>query len=209
MGVRKWYGSVSLCLGLLFAAPAFGGGYYIPHQTARGVGMSNALTAGVDDPSAVYYNPSALSEIDGNQLLLSGSYINVVSSVENSGHKEVNGGRDNFTRSLFCNYHLPGTDLHLGLGLYSPFRLATFYHAAFTRFAARDAELKTYYLTPALSWSPSRYFSIGAGTSYIHGTGMFSRSLCFDPVFGCTGPTLFPREEKIRLHGSDDTYSYN
>src|ERR1041384_5783671 len=113
MGVRKWYGSVLLCLGLLFgASPAFGGGYYIPHQTARGLGMSNALTAGVDDPSAVYYNPSALSEIDGNRLLLSGTYINVVSSVENSGHKEVNGGRDNFAGSFFGNYHVPGTDLH-------------------------------------------------------------------------------------------------
>ncbi len=210
MGVRKWYGSVWLCVGvLLYASPVFAGGYYIPHQTARGVGMSNALTAGVDDPSAVYYNPSALSEIDGNRLLLSGTYINVVSSVENSGHKDVNGGRDNFAGSFFGNYHVPGTDLHLGLGVYSPFGLATSYHAGFTRFAARDAELKTYYLTPALAWSPSQYFSVGAGASYIHATGLFSRTLCFDPVLGCTNRALVAAEERIRLHDDDDTYSYN
>jgi long-subunit fatty acid transport protein len=38
---------------------AIAGGYTIPHQTARGLGLSNAMTAGVNDASAVYYNPAA------------------------------------------------------------------------------------------------------------------------------------------------------
>src|SRR4051812_16918463 len=163
MGACRWHVAALLGVSLLLAGTrVLAGGYYIPHQTARGVGLSNALTAGVDDPSAVYYIPAALSEVDGDRLLLSGSYINVVSSVENSGHREVNGGRDNFAGSFFGNYHVPHSDLHLGLGIYSPFGLATSYHGAFTRFGARDAELKTYYLTPAISWSPSRFFSVGA-----------------------------------------------
>src|SRR5258705_5255495 len=124
-----------LLLFVIIFAPAGGwaGGYYIPHQTARGVGLSNALTAGVDDPSAVYYNPAALGEVEGNQLLLSGSYINVVSSVENGGDRAVNSGRHNLTGSLFGNYHVPGTDLNLGLRVYSPFGLAASYSADFTR----------------------------------------------------------------------------
>src|SRR5258706_779381 len=195
---------------IIFApAGAWAGGYYIPHQTARGVGLSNALTGGVDDPSAVYYNPAALGEVEGNQLLLSGSYINVVSSVESGGERAGNSGRHNLTGSLFGNYHVPGTDLNLGLGIYSPFGLATSYSADFTRFAAHDSQLKTYYLTPALSWDPSPYFSVGGGASYIHASALLSRSLCFDPVFGCTGPTFFPREEKIRLKDTDNTYGFN
>src|SRR5687767_15981159 len=59
---------------------ALAGGYMIPHQTARGLGLSNAMTAGVNDPSAVYYNPAALGEVDGNNLLVSGTYVNVRSS---------------------------------------------------------------------------------------------------------------------------------
>ena len=77
----------------------FAGGFMVPHQTARGVGISNALTASVSDASAVYYNPAALSEIDGNNLLVSGSYINVVSRVENDGRKVVNKHEDNLYKS--------------------------------------------------------------------------------------------------------------
>ncbi len=59
------------CIALLVASlgNALAGGYAIPHQTAKAVGLSNAVTAGVNDPSAVYVNPAALTEIEGNQVL--------------------------------------------------------------------------------------------------------------------------------------------
>ena len=193
-------------LAILGTRDAFAGGFYIPHQTARGVGLSNALTAGVDDPSAVYHNPAALSEVEENQLLLTGTYINVISSVENSGHKAVNLHDDNFTGSLFGNYHVPRTDFTLGLGIYAPFGLATSYGGGFTRFAARLTELKTLYLTPAVSWHPSKFFSVGGGFSFVHSSALLSRSLCFDGIFGCAFPG---GEEKIRIKDSDNAYSYN
>jgi hypothetical protein len=58
---------------LSLSRDAGAGGYMIPHQTARALGLSNAMTAGVNDPSAVYYNPAALGEVDGNNLLISGT----------------------------------------------------------------------------------------------------------------------------------------
>src|SRR3970040_271129 len=86
--------SISFALFGLFAIDGrdiFAGGFLVPHQTARGLGLASAVTAGVDDPSAVYYNPAALSEVSGNNLLGSGSYITLVSSVENGGGA---GGRE-------------------------------------------------------------------------------------------------------------------
>ena len=78
----------------------------LPHQTAKGLGLSNAQTAGVNDASAVYYNPAALSEVDGNNLLVNGSYIEVINRVENAGRKAKNQRDDHFVASLFANYHL-------------------------------------------------------------------------------------------------------
>lgn len=204
-------GAVSFfCFAVVTATTVFAGGYYLPHQTARGVGLSNALTAGVDDPSAVYYNPAALGEVEGNQLLLTGSYINTINSVENSGRKADNLNENHFTGSLFGNYHIPGTDISLGLGAYTPFGLATSYGGGFTRFGARQTQLKTLYLTPAASWSPFKFLSVGGGFSFIHSSAVLSRSLCFDPTpLACTSSLVFPKETKVRITDSANAYSYN
>jgi long-chain fatty acid transport protein len=190
------------------SSKALAGGYMIPHQTARGLGLSNAMTGGVNDPSAVYYNPAALSEVNGNHLLASGTYVNVVNSVENSGRKASNKHDDNFLASLFANYHIPGTDFTLGIGTYAPFGLATTYdNDEFTRFAARRTELKTIYVTPALSWHPSNYFSLGAGLSFVHSSGVFSRALCLDPISFCTQDLGL--EGTVRVTDTVDAFAYN
>ena len=190
---------------------AIAGGYIIPHQTARGIGLSNAFIAGVDDASATYYNPAALGEIVGNNLLASGIYINAINSVENSGRKAKNEHDDNFLASMFTNYHIPNSDFTLGLGTYSPFGLATTYERDFTRFAAQRSELRTIYVTPSIAWHPSKYFAAGLGLSYVHASGLFSRSLCLDAFLvdaGCATPGgTF--EGRIRVTDTANAFTYN
>lgn len=187
------------------------GGYIIPHQTARGLALSNALIAGVDDASATYYNPGALGEISGNNLMINGVYINAVNSVENNGRKAVNKHDDNLIASMFANYHVPGTDFTLGIGTYSPFGLATTYERDFTRFAANRTELKTIYVTPSVAWHPSKYFSAGAGFSYVHASGLFTRALCLDAFSvdnGCATPGgTF--EGRLRVTDTANAFTYN
>jgi long-chain fatty acid transport protein len=190
------------------ATKVVAGGYMTPHQTARGLGLSNAVTAGVNDASAVYYNPAALSEVRGDNLLVSGSYANLQNSVENNGRKSTNKHDDNFLASFFANYHIPGSDFTLGIGTYAPFGLATEYGKdSFTRFAAIDAELKTIYVTPALSWNPSSYFSVGAGLSFVHASAVFSRALCLDPFSFCM--QSLGLEGRVRLTDTADAFAYN
>ena len=186
---------------------ALGGGFMVPHQTAKGVGLSNALTAGVSDSSAVFYNPAALSEVEGNSLLATGIYINVINSVENSGRTSVNKHDDNFLATLFANYHIPGTDFTAGFGMYTPYGLATTYEDNFTRFAAERSELKTIYLTPALSWHPMQYFSFGAGMSFVHASGLFSRSICLAGGGACAVPGL--ADGRIRVTDTANAFTYN
>ncbi len=171
--------SFGFCFSLLLAnanREVLAGGYMIPHQTARGLGLSNAVTAGVNDPSAVYYNPAALSEIQGDSLLISGTYVNLQNSVENSGRKSTN-------------------------------QHETYDSDAFTRFAAISTELKTIYVTPALAWNPSNYFSLGAGLSFVHSSGVFSRALCLDPISACTQPLGL--EGRVRITDTADAFAYN
>lgn len=181
----------------------------LPQQTAKGLGLSNAQTAGVNDASAVYYNPAALSEVDGNNLLVTGSYIEVINSVENGGRTARNQDDDHFVASLFANYHIPRSDFTLGIGTYSPFGLATEYNRDFTRFAADQTKLKTIYVTPAASWHPSKYFSLGGGLSFVHASGVFSRSLCFDVLIDGCVTRGGPLEGRMRLTDTTNAFTYN
>lgn len=205
--IVQW-ATVALCL-VLQLPYCLAGGFMIPHQTARGLGLSNAQTAGINDASAVYYNPAALSEVDGNNLLLSGSYINVINSVENDGRTARNQHDDHFLASLFANYHIPGREFSLGIGTYSPFGLATDYNRDFTRFAAERSELKTIYVTPAVSWHPSKYFSLGAGFSFVHASGVFSRGLCFDLLIDGCVTRGGPLEGRMRITDTSNAFTYN
>jgi len=188
---------LSICLTVQAASA---GGYALPYQSAGAVGRGNALTAGVHDPSAVYYNPAALSEIEGNQILGGVQYINVVSGVENSGRNSRNKHDDNFIPTLFANYHVPASELTAGIGLYTPFGLATSYDDnSFTRFGAVRSELRTFYFTPAIAWRVDRSLSVGGGLSIVHSSALFTRALFLGG--GAEG--------RIRLTDTDNSYTYN
>ncbi len=178
----------------------FAGGYAIPHQTAKALGLSNAVTAGVDDPSAVYVNPAALTEIEGNQIVGGINYIQLLSSVKNSGVKARNRRDDHYLPTFFANFHIPQTDLTLGFGSYSPFGLATSYDKdAITRFAAIRSEIKPFYLNWAAAWRASDLISIGIGASFVRGSATLTRAIFLGT----------PTDAQARITGTDQTFAYN
>ncbi len=192
-------GSPLICL-ILLLQEVSGGGYALPYQSAGAVGLGNAVTAGVQDPSAVYSNPAALSEVEGNQILGGLQYINVVSGLQNSSRTSHNQHDDNVIPTLFANYHLPATELTTGIGIYAPFGLATSYgEGKFTRFGAIRSELRTMYLNPAIAWRVNPSLSIGGGVSFVHSSALFSRALLLGG--GAEG--------RIRLTDTDDGFTYN
>ncbi len=199
---------------LLAVGEALAGGYAIPQQTAKAVGMSNAMTAGVNDPSAVYYNPAALTEIDGNQLLGTFSYINVQSNVQNSDTtfksdtKSINRQEHNFVPTFFGNFHIPESKFTLGLGFYTPFGLSVDYDEnSFTRYAITEAELSPYYINGAIGWRPFDMIAIGAGVSYVGASTTLSRAIYLDRVLGFPGPSS--SDARAEINGRTETATFN
>jgi long-chain fatty acid transport protein len=200
MSVKR--GSSLLLLVAILIYPAndlWAGGFAFSEQTAKAVGQASALTAGIDDPSAVFFNPGALNEIDGNQIFGGGMYIKTESRVTNSGVKSINKHDDSLVPTLFANYHIPKSDISVGIGVYSPFGLATTYgENSFTRFAAIRSELRTMYITPSVAWKATPWLSIGGGVSFVHSSALLSRAIFLG------GP-----EAKLRITDTDNAYGYN
>jgi long-chain fatty acid transport protein len=57
------------------ATSAHGAGFALFEQGAAAIGRGGACAAGVDDPSAVFFNPAALAGLPGTQLSISPSVI--------------------------------------------------------------------------------------------------------------------------------------
>ena len=55
---------------LLFSSSAWAGGMFLPFRGARATGRGGAFTAGVDDASALYYNPAGMSDIEDWSFLV-------------------------------------------------------------------------------------------------------------------------------------------
>lgn len=79
LGVRTVVGTVgALALVAGSASSARANGFDVPDVGARGLGRGGALTARVDDPLALYYNPAALTLLPSPQLLL-GTHLGFLS----------------------------------------------------------------------------------------------------------------------------------
>src|SRR5439155_24450115 len=70
--------------------PAFGLGSRIPNQDAAAIARGNAFVATADNPTAMYYNPAGISQLEG-QNIQAGSlfYLNIYTDYESPTGKRT------------------------------------------------------------------------------------------------------------------------
>src|SRR3954471_17624185 len=56
----------TLALALLYCANVLAVGLRDPNQDPEGIARGNAFVATADNPSAVYYNPAGITQLEGN-----------------------------------------------------------------------------------------------------------------------------------------------
>ncbi len=167
--------SVALTAALLMPAAAHGAGYGIYEQGARSLGMAGANTASVNDGSALFYNPAALTRLKGKQLYMGGTFLTTTNSFAGVdpfpgvGVVEQMETGTFFPPQMYWTNHIGGSGkVAYGVGVNAPFGLGVEWKNPET-FAGRErvtkASLQTLNSNLSVAYAINPRWSIAVGAN--------------------------------------------
>ncbi len=161
-------------------------GFALQDWSARGAALAGGLVARGGDAASVSYNPAAITELEGTQVLFGGEYIHPINTVVGisgvSKHSE--------TKQYFAPHgyitHKYNDFLSFGFGAFSRFGLGNSYGSAFfVPNAVYDVELITFTVSPVVAWRVNDNLSLALGLELAYGDVDFNQKV--NPVPGVNG----------------------
>lgn len=194
-----------LALILVCAPRAGASGFQLREQSAAGLGNAFAgASAGAQDITSMFWNPSAMALYPGTQVSVGASWIRARmdlfgatgtrASAFQPGDQPISGGRDlpnavnqPVVPALYLAWGL--TDrVSLGLSVNVPFGLVTDYPTDFVgRYYALRTDLKTYDIAPAVAWRPSDEWTVGVALVARKAEATISNAVDFGAIGNARG----------------------
>ena len=191
-------GLISLVV-LLHPHPTCAVGFRLPNQDPEAIARGNAFVATADNPSAIYYNPAGIAQLDGQNLRV-GLYL-VSAGTEYESASGATADVDSRFQPVPQIYYVNRPDnnaLTFGLGLYAPYGLSLDWGRN-TPFNTLAEEGKLVYLSfnPVVAWQVHRTLSIGVGLTINHSEAEFKQGVGFSPG------------DQFRVEGDDSDFGLN
>lgn len=190
----------------LAAGPAPASGTRVGFKDAFAMARGNAFVATADNPSAVYYNPAGLTQLDGARLSASVYAVRLSSDYRGAaGTASLDAGFQTIPQTFF-GWHQPGEAWACGFGVYLPFGLSTDWPKG--RETIPPSPLRTHathneerYVTfnPVFAWQFTPALSIGGGLTYNRLNVDLQREL------GITSALT----DLLRFKADGDTFGFN
>jgi long-chain fatty acid transport protein len=159
-------------------------GYALYEMSARAHGMAHAYIVRVDDPSAVWYNPAALTRVEGTELYGSATWINTSGDVTSSATGQTTEAVEGnfFPPNIYVGHQLSDNWV-FGLGVYVPFGLKTEWpERSLPSFVSQKAELKTFFFTPSVGYKITPNISVGGGLDLVYADVGLERNISLQPL---------------------------
>ncbi|MGE5190434.1 MAG: OmpP1/FadL family transporter [Gemmatimonadota bacterium] len=184
--MRIGKGLAVLVILLFAAASANAGGFRLPEAGAKAMGMGFAFTAQADDPSAIYFNPAGLTQLEGQNVMVGVTYI-----------KENGGTFDGTTPLSFgtpisetqktLNFLVPNAywtrkaspNFAYGVGIFVPFGLGQEYqnrNTSYFRNQITKIDLMTIVINPTVAYKVNDVLSVGAGIDFMYGKAKLAKT---------------------------------
>lgn len=190
----------SLACLLALSQTAYPAGLRIAFMDSFATGRGNAFAATADNPSAIFYNPAGLTQLERNELS-AGAYAIRFSSEHTAPNGERTDMRDAFTPvpHFYYAHNMPNAPFAFGVGVYVPFGLVTDWpdDGPFSQLATRS-ELTYTRVNPVASYQITPRLSVGGGPTFNSASIDLRRR-----------PVIFGEEHRYRLEGDDSALGFN
>ena len=174
-------------------------GFRLPNQDPDAIARGNAFVATADNPSAIYYNPAGITQLEG-QSIRAGMYL-VSAGYDFESPTGAKAKTDSHFQPVPQLYYVFSPDdfpLSFGLGIYAPYGLSLDWGQN-TPFSTEAEKGSLTYLTinPVVAWKILPTLSIAIGPTLNYSSADFQR--------GISG---FPGGQ-FRLKGEGWDYGFN
>ena len=227
VGRKIFYLGTALSTVAVLAAPGpvFAAGYELLEQSAVTQGNAYAgAGARADDSSTMYFNPAGITKLPGIEVssgvsgifpqgrLISGTAAAPGGFPTYAGVAGTNSGSTAALPNFTATAQLTDS-LFVGLGLTSPFGLATKYPSdSVARYYALTTQLKTINIAPTIAWQALPQVSLGGGLNIETAQAHLSNAIDFGGLGFVHGiPGLFPgsADGSATIRGSDTALGWN
>jgi long-chain fatty acid transport protein len=184
-----------MCSSLGFAA-----GFRLPEQDSTAMGMASAFVGQADNPSAVWYNPAGIIQLEGT--MISGGVIGIYPELT---HENTNGTTDVSKRDQYLPVQLYATHklndkIGIGFGINNPFGLTTDWSkTSTTRYVATYSSIATTEFNPNIAYKVNDNLSAAFGLDYTHIRATLEK----------IQPTSAVTDGNFRLSGDGDGWGVN
>jgi long-chain fatty acid transport protein len=140
-------------------------GFRLPNQDPEGIARGNAFVATADNPSAIYYNPAGITQLQGSQFHAGLYMISANTKYTSFGGATARTDTEvQFVPQLYFTHSLSNTPFTLGLGLYAPYGLSLDWGNS-SPFSPITQNGKLLYATmnPIFAWRVHSTLSLAAG----------------------------------------------
>ena len=181
MSGKKSVGRLTALLAaiVLCPVPAGADGYRLPNQDPEAIARGNAFVATADNPSAIYYNPAGITQLEGHNLR-AGVYFLLpgVSFQSPSGATDRTRSEINTVPQFYYVFAPQDFPLAFGLGVYCPYGLSAEWDQPNPfRTVAEKGSLTYVTINPVVAWKVDKTLSLAIGPTINYSQASFERGI--------------------------------
>ena len=154
-------------------------GFRLPHQDPEAIARGDAFAATADNPSAIYYNPAGITQLEGDNIRVGLYAISADTKFTSpSGATAKTDSSLQPVPQLYYVHSFTNLPISIGLGLYAPYGLSLDWgnNAPFNT-VAESGSLTYLCFNPVIAWKICSALSVGIGPTINYSDATLKQAL--------------------------------